>query len=472
MTERLRLAKAWLASQDAILAWETDLGARTRICLQTATEPDAVAERSLLDSCIRRLHRQAGDAAALAVLWLYGRDYAPLAARIETLPVWQQRLRAECADALAKMLLILPPPAMPQTLSIMVPTYNRLATLKRTVAAILAQTHADWRLLIGDDGSTDGTEAFCRMLAAGDARISYHRNSHNLGHGKTLERLYDLAETELVTNCSDDDWFYPNHVSTNLKLFADYPWIAMSSGGINLVNFAGELCVQHGPFAPVAGIASNRRELQRCGLICPVGPGAVLRKSILEEFAPLDRIVCTEGERYAVWDYLLTIKVAGKYEFAYSPDILGAMEVNQASNYQKRDLSAEILYLLEQLLTDYQRLYGPGSYPLILAERLLGQARERVLQRNPQTPAEPGEDVWQPYFHARERLVQTCRPERPQLEVRNPYSYLSRGRRGIRRLLQIAKLKNYRRVPAEPALPAEWDAFSAPSADSGPVRPV
>ena len=41
--------------------------------------------------------------------------------------------------------------------SIIIPAYNAQSFLSETVNSVLAQTHADWELIIVNDGSTDGT---------------------------------------------------------------------------------------------------------------------------------------------------------------------------------------------------------------------------------------------------------------------------------------------------------------------------
>ncbi|MGB8679311.1 MAG: glycosyltransferase, partial [Pseudolabrys sp.] len=41
--------------------------------------------------------------------------------------------------------------------TIILPTHNRLATLPRAVASVIAQNEADFELIIIEDGSTDGT---------------------------------------------------------------------------------------------------------------------------------------------------------------------------------------------------------------------------------------------------------------------------------------------------------------------------
>src|SRR5687768_9711360 len=43
------------------------------------------------------------------------------------------------------------------TVSIVLPTYNRLALLREAVDSVRAQTFGDWELIVADDGSDDGT---------------------------------------------------------------------------------------------------------------------------------------------------------------------------------------------------------------------------------------------------------------------------------------------------------------------------
>ena len=46
---------------------------------------------------------------------------------------------------------------MPAHVSIVVPTYNNADFVEETIESILAQTYADFELVIADHSSTDGT---------------------------------------------------------------------------------------------------------------------------------------------------------------------------------------------------------------------------------------------------------------------------------------------------------------------------
>ena len=45
-------------------------------------------------------------------------------------------------------------------ISILTPVWNGLPYVKECIASVLAQEFQDWELLIGDNGSTDGTREY------------------------------------------------------------------------------------------------------------------------------------------------------------------------------------------------------------------------------------------------------------------------------------------------------------------------
>ncbi len=57
-------------------------------------------------------------------------------------------------------------PASALSLAVVIPTYNRRAILERTLAALAAQSERDFRVVVVDDGSTDGTWEWLRQRAA------------------------------------------------------------------------------------------------------------------------------------------------------------------------------------------------------------------------------------------------------------------------------------------------------------------
>lgn len=94
--------------------------------------------------------------------------------------------------------------------TICLPTYNGAAWLPKTISCILAQTFLDFKLLIVDNGSTDGTGAVAQSFA--DARVQYSRHETNLGMTANWNRALALGLKEscdYIGVFHQDDYYAP-----------------------------------------------------------------------------------------------------------------------------------------------------------------------------------------------------------------------------------------------------------------------
>jgi len=81
----------------------------------------------------------------------------------------------------------------PQPLvSIVIPTKNRCALLRETLASVQNQTYPNWEAIVVDDGSTDDTWPALMDLAARDPRIRPQRRTGPAG-GAPLARNQGFA---------------------------------------------------------------------------------------------------------------------------------------------------------------------------------------------------------------------------------------------------------------------------------------
>jgi glycosyltransferase involved in cell wall biosynthesis len=92
---------------------------------------------------------------------------------------------------------------------ILLSTFNGERFLPAQLDSLMAQTHHDWRLLVRDDGSTDGTLGILAAYAARDERIRILTGSH-LGIVGSYMALLEAAPPgeDAYAWCDQDDvWF-------------------------------------------------------------------------------------------------------------------------------------------------------------------------------------------------------------------------------------------------------------------------
>jgi len=99
---------------------------------------------------------------------------------------------------------------MAQTITAIVPTYNRAVYLSEALASIASQTRPVDEIIVWDDGSTDATETVARA-AAGPVR--YFRSA-NGGKSRALNAAMAKATGSLIWICDDDDIALPHAAQT------------------------------------------------------------------------------------------------------------------------------------------------------------------------------------------------------------------------------------------------------------------
>jgi glycosyltransferase involved in cell wall biosynthesis len=80
---------------------------------------------------------------------------------------------------------------MTVAVSIGLPVYNGGRYVAEAIESVLAQTFADFELVVCDNASTDETEEICRTFERRDDRVRYERNTVNIGavgnHNRCIE---------------------------------------------------------------------------------------------------------------------------------------------------------------------------------------------------------------------------------------------------------------------------------------------
>lgn len=89
--------------------------------------------------------------------------------------------------------------------SIGLPVFNGESYLREAINSVLSQSFVDFELIISDNCSTDNTENICLEFAKSDRRISYFRQSQNIGARANYQFLLDKASAPYFMWVASDD---------------------------------------------------------------------------------------------------------------------------------------------------------------------------------------------------------------------------------------------------------------------------
>lgn len=103
--------------------------------------------------------------------------------------------------------------------SVIMPTYNQCAFIRRAVKSLMDQTYKLWELIIINDGCTDETEEYIFDFIR-DKRVKYIKNEENTGLGHSLNQGLDFAKYDYIAYLPSDDYYYENHLQKIAEKFS------------------------------------------------------------------------------------------------------------------------------------------------------------------------------------------------------------------------------------------------------------
>lgn len=117
--------------------------------------------------------------------------------------------------------------------SVVIPLYNKEATVDRALRSVLSQTHQDFEIVVINDGSTDDGPEVARQVKDARLRIIGQQNA---GVAAARNRGIREARAEFVAFLDADDEWDPKHLEVLSHLRSLYPCCDVLATGYRLAR--------------------------------------------------------------------------------------------------------------------------------------------------------------------------------------------------------------------------------------------
>ena len=205
--------------------------------------------------------------------------------------------------------------------SIITPTWNRADLISEAVESVLAQTWANWELLIVDDGSTDNTrEVLAPYLE--DPRIHYFYQE-NQGQSVARNLALKHAKGAYISFLDSDNRLVPEKLEWALEALASNPDVDIVYGDIITIDEQGNE-ISRENMRRYSGRIAKYLIVDNCVSMNT----AVVRRKCFDEMGGFNT------ERRVADDFELWLRFSARYSFLYIPKFMAFYRVmdNQISS--------------------------------------------------------------------------------------------------------------------------------------------
>ena len=199
-----------------------------------------------------------------------------------------------------------------EKVDILLATYNGEKYLREQIDSILNQTHAEFRLLISDDGSKDGTREILNEYKEKDSRIEVFFQENNLGVVKNFEFLLGKVEAKYYMFSDQDDIWKETKIEKSLNRIEE---------GFDLVYSDLEvvdenLNVTYSSYWKLKGIYNKIKKYNNFEALYlnnfVTGCTLISRKELINTFMPLPNT-----SKFVLHDYWISLIISQNGKIAY-----------------------------------------------------------------------------------------------------------------------------------------------------------
>ncbi len=250
---------------------------------------------------------------------------------------------------------------MSDSISVIIPTFNRAQLLRRALLSVLNQTRQPNEIIIIDDGSVDETaELIAREFPA--IRYIFQQNQ---GVSSARNRGIAAASSEWIALLDSDDEWLSEKLHKQMKLLQ----LERENGTHYRICHTDEIWIRDGKRVnpKVKHQKFGGYIFQKCLPLCVISPSsAIIHKSIFEEIGRFDESLP------ACEDYDLWLRICARYPVLFLPRPLLVKYGGQADQLSRKfwGMDRFRVQALEKLLDDDHHALSPENR-LAVIEMLL-----------------------------------------------------------------------------------------------------
>ena len=204
--------------------------------------------------------------------------------------------------------------------SVVIPVFNAERFLAQTIVSVLQQTHADFEVLVVDDGSRDASLALAWKYASVDSRVKVlsHPGGQNYGVSATRNLGIRMARGEYIALLDADDLWHPDKLCKQVRVLSQYRDVALVYCKLQtkFVSHAKRFPEVCGTGTP--GVQQDIFDRMVKDEVWMPNSSVVFRKAALDSTGVFD-----EGLTYQVEDHLLFTKITYFFPTYFLDEILG-----------------------------------------------------------------------------------------------------------------------------------------------------
>jgi len=124
--------------------------------------------------------------------------------------------------------------------NVIMPAYNASATIDESIKSVLAQTYANWKLIVINDASRDNTLQRAEFFSSSDSRIHVISNKENQGVAAARNLGLSASEGEFIAFLDSDDLWLPKKLEKQVRFMLERDSV-ISFTGTSYINSSGQL---------------------------------------------------------------------------------------------------------------------------------------------------------------------------------------------------------------------------------------